>query len=271
MDSFFFWFSKLVWLIVSPDTLLLIWFGVGFLLLWLGKVVWARRLLGLLLLVMLVIGLFPVGEWLLYPLENRYPANPELDHVDGVIVLSGAEDALSTALWDQVVLGSAAERDLVFMALARAYPAAKLVFTGGAGSMINQDYKAADVARRLFSEQGLDMSRIVFERESRNTIENAALSKALVAPEPGEKWVLITTAWHMSRSVGVFCKLGWNVVPYPVDFQTNPGHLLRIDWGFADHLENLVTAVKEWLGLAAYWMAGKVRFEAPGSSCSNIS
>jgi len=263
MDSFFFWLSKLVWLIVSPDSLLLIWFGVGFLLLWLGKLVWARRLLGSLLLVLLVIGLFPVGEWLLYPLESRYPANPELDRVDGVIVLSGAEDALRTVLWDQVVVGNAAERDLVFIALARAHPTAQLVFTGGTGSMINQDYKAADVALRLFSEQGLDVSRIVFERESRNTMENAALSKALVAPEPGEEWVLITTAWHMPRSVGSFCKVGWDVVPYPVDFQTKPGHLLRVDWGFASHLKKLVTAVKEWVGLAAY----RISWGQPQTDC----
>ncbi len=94
----FYWFSKLIWLFVSPDSLLLIWFGVGFLLFWRGEIVWARRLLGLLLAVLLVIGLFPMGEWLLYPLESRYPANPELADVDGIIVLSGAEESLGTLL-----------------------------------------------------------------------------------------------------------------------------------------------------------------------------
>ncbi|MES9902885.1 MAG: hypothetical protein ABW168_09395 [Sedimenticola sp.] len=96
MDNLFYWFSKLIWLFVSPDSLLLIWFGVGFLLFWLGIMVWARRLLGSLLAVLLVIGLFPVGEWLLYPLESRYPANPGLGDVDGIMVLSAAEDPMST-------------------------------------------------------------------------------------------------------------------------------------------------------------------------------
>ena len=100
----------------------------------------------------------------------------------------------------------------------------------------NQNYKAADVAKRLFKEQGLDTSRIIFERESRNTWENAVFTKNLVKPKVGEKWVLITTAWHMPRSMGVFCKLEWDVIPYPVDYQTKPGHLFAVDWNFVGHL-----------------------------------
>ncbi len=145
----------------------------------------------------------------------------------------------------------------MFMALAKRYPEAKLIFTGGASSMIHQEYKAADVARRLFSEQGIDLSRIIFERESRNTWENAVLSKKLVQPAEDEKWVLITTGWHMPRSMGIFCKAEWSVIPYPVDFQTKPGYLLRIDWGFAGHLKDLVAGVKEWVGIVAYRMMGK--------------
>jgi len=257
MNNLFYWLSKLIWLFISPDSLLLIWFVVGVIFLWLGSFVWAKRLLGSLLFLLLLIGLFPVGSWLLYPLESRYPPNPELQQVDGIIALSGALDPMRTELWDQVVVGNAAERNFAFMRLAREFPEAKLVYTGGASSMVNQNYKAVDVAKRLFKEQGLDLSRITFERESRNTWENGLFTKRLVTPKEGERWVLITTAWHMPRSVGVFCKLGWDVIPYPVDFQTMPGHLFTMNWGFAGHLSGLVAAVRAWIGQIAYQLTGK--------------
>lgn len=257
MDGYFFWVSKLIWIIISPDSLLLLWFGLGIGLLWLGKVVWSRRLLTALAVGLLLIGLFPVGEWLLYPLEKRFPANPELQDIDGIIVLSGAEEGMISALWDQVTLNASAERDLAFMALARHFPDAKLVFTGGRGSLTHQEFKAADAARRLFAEQGVDLSRAIFERESRNTWENAMLSKQLVQPKPSEKWVLVTSGYHMPRSVGIFCKAKWSVIPYPVDFRTKPGHLLRIEWAFAGHLNDLGIGIKEWIGLLAYRLTGK--------------
>jgi len=257
MDSFFYWFSKLVWLLVSLDSLLLICFGVGFFLLWFGRNIWAKRVFGVLLGLMLMVALFPIGEWLLYPLETKYPHNPQLEDVDGIIVLSGSEDPIYTKIWNQVVVGGAIERNLAFMTLARQHPEARLVFTGGAGSVLQQNYKEADVAKRLFEEQGLDVSRVVFERESRNTWENALLSKELARPESGTNWVLITTAWHMPRSMGIFCKVGWEVTPYPVDFYTQPDNLLRVNWGFAVNLNILVAAVKEWVGLMAYRLTGK--------------
>ena len=257
MDSLFYWFSKLIWLLVSPDSLLLIWFGVGFFLLWLGKNVWAKRVLGVLLGLMLMVAIFPIGDWLLYPLETKYPHNPQLEDVDGIIVLSGSENHVLTKSWNQVTVGGAIERNLAFMMLARQHPEAILVFTGGVGSMLQQDYKAADVAKRLFEEQGMDVSQVIFERESRNTWENALLSKELVRPVSGTNWVLITTAWHMPRSVDVFCKVGWEVTPYPVDFYTQSDNLLRVGWGFLNNFNALVIATKEWIGLTAYRFTGK--------------
>ena len=119
MNSLFYWSSKLIWLLASPDSLFLICFGVGFFLLWLGKNVWAKRVLGVLLGLTLMVALFPIGEWLLYPLETKYPHNPQLEDVDGIIVLAGSESPSYTKVWNQVIVGGSAERDLAFMMLAR--------------------------------------------------------------------------------------------------------------------------------------------------------
>ena len=87
MNDLFFWFSKLFWLLVSPGSLLLNLFGSGLLLLWVGKLIWARMVLGTLFFLMILIGLFPVGEWLLYPLESKYQHNQGVEDVEGIIVL----------------------------------------------------------------------------------------------------------------------------------------------------------------------------------------
>lgn len=258
MDTLFFFISKLVWLLVSPDNLLLILIIITLVLLYAGKQKQAKILLSTISGLLIIIAFFPVGEWLLYPLESRFPANPVLpEKIDGIIILSGSEDALLSKAWEQVETGSAVERDLTFLALARQYPKAKLVFTGGSGSLINQEFKAADVAKKLFEQQAFDTARIIFERESRNTYENAIFSKKIVKPIKNENWILITTSWHMPRSVGIFCKAEWPVIPYPVDHQTNKDNLFRVDFDLLNNLHGLKTAIKEWLGLFVYYLTGK--------------
>lgn len=258
MGTLFFWISKLAWLVVAPDSLLLLLLVTAWLALSLGAPRFGKRLLTLVVAACLVIAFLPVGEWLLAPLETRFPTNPKLPaQVDGIIVLGGSENTRLSPLWNQTELGGGVERDLAFMALARRYPEARLVFTGGSGSMLHQETKAADIAARLFEEQGFATARVIFERESRNTFENALFSKKLIMPKPGEKWLLITTAWHMPRSVGIFRKAGWPVIPYPVDHATAPGRLLRLELSFAGHLGGLATGTSEWLGLLAYYLTGK--------------
>jgi len=258
MATLFFLISKIAWLFLSPDSLLLILIILSLVLLYKGKIKPAKILLSVISGVLLIFSFFPVGEWLLYPLESRYQPNPVLaEKIDGIIMLSGAEDPMLSSVWKQVELGAAAERDLAFMALAKKYPQAKLVFSGGTGSLTHQEYKAADVAKELFKQQGFDLERILFERESRNTYENVINSKKLVQPAANENWVLITTSWHMPRSLGIFCKADWQVIPYPVDHQTNKENLFRINFDLIGNLFLLRTAIKEWLGLTAYYMMGK--------------
>ncbi len=146
----------------------------------------------------------------------------------------------------------------MFMKLAREYPDSKLIFSGGSGSLLNQKYRDADMAKRLFIEQGLDVSRILFERESRNTFESALFSKRLVNLNKDENWVLITTAWHMPRAVGVFCKVGWPVIPYPVDHKTNPKQLFSFGFSLSAGFESLTRGLKAWVGMISYYLTGKM-------------
>ncbi len=91
------------------------------------------------------------------------------------------------------------------------------------------------------------------------------MTHALIRPGPDETWVLITSAMHMPRSVGVLRKAGWKVLPYPVDFKTDGTGESRYFSGFGAGLGGLSTALKEWLALFAYRVLGRTDslFPAP--------
>ncbi len=153
-------------------------------------------------------------------LEDRFPVITSItEPVDGIIVLGGSVDQYLGQTRKQIILNNAAERLTSFVALARQFPKAKLVFTGGSGRL-DQTHKEADTAREFFTSMGLPQSRIIFEDRSRNTFENGIFTHRLVKPKASERWLLITSARHMPRSIGVFRQLGWNTIPYPVDYHT---------------------------------------------------
>ena len=265
MDLIFFWLSKLIWILISPDTLLavLILAGVGLLLA--GAVKKAKILLSLSALAIVAVCVLPLGTLLLAPLENRFPSPPKLpDHVDGIICLGGAENAYLSSFTGQAEVGAAAERYLGFIRLIRSYPDAIRLFSGGSGSLSHQDFRDADVAKMAFEDLGLDSSSVIYESCSRNTYENGKSSKAAVNPKPGQNWIFVTTAAHIPRAVGVFRKLGWKVIPYPVDHVGSQNMPVKLSMNFSGNLDRLKWAVREWTGLTAYYLTGKTSEWVPG-------
>ena len=100
METAFFWLSKLAWYAIAPESIVLVLLVASWVLLLRGAIKWAKRVLGLVSIGMLVLAFVPIGEWMLYPLEMRFAANPVLpQRVDGIIVLGGAEDPERSAAW----------------------------------------------------------------------------------------------------------------------------------------------------------------------------
>jgi uncharacterized SAM-binding protein YcdF (DUF218 family) len=268
MDSVFFYLSKFVWLLLAPASWLLFLVSAAWLALQFGKPKLGRRLLASAAFILLCLSVLPVGEWFIAPLENRIPSAASLPaDVTGIIVLSGALDPVLSASWGQAETGGAAERLMAFAALAQVYPQAQLVFTGGSGSVKTQQYGAADYVGQLFTQLGIGSSRILYEGAARNTYENVVNSKTLVQPSAGETWVLVTSAFHMPRSVGIFCQQGWDVIPYSVDHYSVRGQPFRFEVDLAKQLDMLDVALHEWLGLLAYHLSGKTHQLFPQSSC----
>lgn len=211
------------------------------------------------LIVLAILGLSPVGNALIIPLEERFPRwDATRGAPDGIIVLGGAISPDVSSARDEVALNEAAERLTVAAELARRYPDARIVFSGGSGALIYDEGAEAPLARRLLESLGIPRARITLEDRSRNTVENAVLSKAIAQPKPGERWLLVTSAHHVPRAVGVFRKAGFPVEAYPVDWRTRgPEDALRPFASVGDGLRRSDTAVREWVGLAVYWLTGR--------------
>ena len=203
-----------------------------------------------------LIALLPVDQWLLRPLEDRFPVPADLAKVDGIVVLGGAINATLAADRGRPALNSAADRLTEFAILARTYPAAKLVFSGGPPPNDPAGPREADFARILFEGLGIDGGRLQYEAQSRTTWENAQFSKALVKPAEGEVWLLVTSAFQMPRAVGAFRASGLDLLPYPVGHKTYRGN--EHEFGsLTARLRLLDVAMHEWVGLAYYRFQGR--------------
>ncbi len=260
-----FYLSKFLWVLVQPSNLFLLFACAATLLVFTSRARLGRIMLGAIMGVFILLSVLPVGNWMLYPLETRFAVPGDLGKLDGIIVLSGAFHAKNSAYRGAPVLNQYAGRFTTFMELARRHPQAKLVFSGGAVSAMHNNVTEADIGRWFFAAQGLDVQRILFEDKSRNTHENVVFSKQIAQPKPGEHWVLVTSAAHMPRSVGLFRKNGWNVTPYPAGYATMPFLEAPAGVDFGGRLERLDDAVKEWAGLVAYYVLGRTSaiFPAP--------
>jgi uncharacterized SAM-binding protein YcdF (DUF218 family) len=255
----FFTASKLFWFLAAPTNALTLALVLACLLAF-TRYARPARWLGLgAALCLLIAGMSPLPYWLMRPLEDRYPARPAVERVDGIIVLGGA---IGTAR-GQTSLNGAGARMTESLALALAHPNARLLFSGGDGSLLQiaEDGEApteAEAARRFYTALGLRPDRLLLEDRSRNTRENAVFSRELAQPKPGERWFVVTSAWHMPRSIAVFQRAGFEVTPWPVDFTTSgtAQDWLRLHRGFSHGLGLTDLAVKEWIGLVAYRLAG---------------
>jgi len=219
------------------------------------------------IVLLLVAGLTPLGNALMLPLEDRFPPwDPSRGAPTGIIVLGGAIGPELSAARGTPALNESAERITATAVLARQYPQARIIFSGGDARLVLKGGNEADYAIDLFESLGVPRSRIEAEARSRNTIENALFSKALARPKPGERWLLVTSAFHMPRAIGVFRHVGFAVEAYPVDWRTRgPIDLALPMESVTAGLRRTDTAMHEWVGLFAYWITSRstALFPAP--------
>ncbi len=261
----FFALSKIFWFLVNPGNVLLILLIIGVRLLWTRWRRLGRGLVVAVAAVSLFLAVVPVGSWMFGALEDRFPPLNELPvQVDGIVVTGGVVDPVMSKDRGQAAVNGAVERLFEMAKLAERYPRAKMVFSGGSGDLLNQELKEAPLVVPLLRQLGVDPGRVIFEDQSRNTAENAVFSRRLAKPKPDETWLLITSAFHMPRTVGSFRQAGWRVTPYPVDYHTLGKGALPFHFNFNAGVGSLSRALHEYLGLLFYWLNGKTDELFPG-------
>lgn len=260
--------SKILWGIAHPGNALALLLVGGVLLLFSRRDTRrrsGRRIVTAVAIAFLALTVLPAGPLAIRPLEERFPKPTLPARVDGIIVLGGAVNPEISAERHEPALSDAAERVLAMVELGRRYPDARMVFTGGSGLLLAGPYREGEAMRAALDQVGFDSGRVLIENESRNTWENALFSRAAVQPQSGETWILVTSAWHMPRAVGIFRRVGWGVLPYPVDYRSRPGLRPWLIFDLEGNLNTLGWAVREWIGLVAYHLMDRTDtlFPAP--------
>lgn len=260
--------SKIAWLVLNPGNLFVFFLILGTVLLFTRFRRAGRRIVAGTVGMFVLLGLIPVGYWLTTNLENRFPGNPAIpSDIAGIVSLGGTINQYITTARGQPSLTAGGERLTEFVHLAGRFPDAQLVFTGGSGALIDSSLKEADSAREFFNQMGLSKRKIIYERGARNTYENALFAKELIGENSSrQKWVLITSAAHMPRAMGVFRKAGWNIMAYPVDYETDGRGGYTFQFRPLNGVGSLNKALREWIGLIVYRVLGRTSVIVPSQA-----
>ena len=263
----FYYVAKILWFFATPSNALVAVALVGLTLMMTKRGQLGARLAFVAIGMLLVAGLSPLGNALMLPLEARFPAFvDDGEPIAGVVVIGGTFDTEATNEHGRMALNETGERLVALGDLARRYPDAKIVYAGGGSEFTPDTTPEATLVENTIAEIGVTAERVVYERRSLNTFQNALFAKELAAPKAGERWLLVTSAFHMPRAIGVFRAVGFDVTPYSVDYRTAGAKSLIRPFAFvSEGLRRTDVATKEWIGLAVYYVSGRTDelFPAP--------
>ncbi|MBA3446227.1 MAG: YdcF family protein [Pseudaminobacter sp.] len=256
----FFFISKVFAFFIHPVNFSILVLAAG---LFASHFGWRRTSGALAFAAFMVLGISawtPLGAAMLNPLEERFARPAYLpEKIAGIVVLGGGFEGAINLARGGYELNSSGDRFVEAAILARRHPEARIVVSGGAGTLLLEGEGDSDTALRLLTALGVAPERLILENQARNTHENAVYTRQLVTPKPSETWLLVTSAFHMPRSMALFKKVNFPVLPWPVDYRT-PGKasfaLMRDNP--IDSLQNTTLATREWIGLFAYWLSGRI-------------
>lgn len=238
------------WWIINIDIFFLTLLLLGSGLLLITKKKWGKGLIVASCVGFAFFGVVPIGLWTLENLENRFP---KIEHIPsdtkGMILLGGSFDVWATLARGETAYNLTAGNLIKFVEVAKAYPHLKLIYTGTPFE--------AETAKKEFQALGIDPASVVFESDSKNTKENASKTADLIKPNSNDKWLLVTSAYHMPRSVALFQKQGFNLIPYPVDYHTSGHYEMWFFLGLKMNLDAWHASSREWLGMVINYIMGR--------------
>jgi len=200
-------------------------------------------------------------------LEWHYPTPDEIPAADVIVVLGGGTEP---AIYPRpsVEVNSAGDRVLYAASLYKEGKAAHILLSGGSITYLsNGTTTPAEEMATILTAVGIPKEALWLETTSQNTYENALYSKEILVNNEIERILLVTSAMHMPRSVALFEKQGFEVIPVPVDFnitedespQDRSGNFLLKVIHIIPRASNLsltTSAMKEYIGYFIYKLQG---------------
>lgn len=252
--------SDITWTLLQPSNIVILFIVVSFLSLLVGGLKLGRRLLGIALILIALPALLPIEDVVARPLENQlFAPDPFPNQVEGILVLGGAVDWETSRARKQLSLDHNAERMIAAAALAERYPNAKLVFTGLFQDVVANDFQAlANQSSSFFGPEYTNRD-IRYLGAARSTFEEAILAVENIKPQAGERWLLVTSAYHMPRAYLTFKAQGWTMIPYPVDYRHTGSIKIIPTLNIIGRLNDLDNYAREWGALIVYNRLGRTQ------------
>ncbi|WP_026968465.1 YdcF family protein [Algoriphagus terrigena] len=194
--------------------------------------------------------------------EPEFKDFKEIENHEIGIVLTGVTNLSKTA-YDRTFFNKGADRITHALQLYRMGKIKKIFITGGQGLNPVNPQSEAELLQRFLLMTGVPESDVLIEDQSKNTAQNAAFTKAFLKQRnisTDQEFILITSAFHMSRAKGCFDKAGLKTQTFPVDYYS---HDIKYDipsliYPAANSLTFWDKLIKEWLGIAMYKVAGYI-------------
>ena len=253
-----FYLSKFLWYLFNPFNCIIFLLILSVILNFLKFLKFSKIILYFAFLLFFITGVLPTGSYLLYLLEKNYHNKINLpEKIDGMIILSGATNPFLTKEYDQIALNDGVERLTESIQLIKKYPKAKVFFAGGSGYVEYPDLNHSDVAKKFYESLDVNTKNIFFDKKSRNTYENIVFAKMKFNPNINEKWILVTSAFHLKRAISVGEKLGWELIPYATDYKLPKKFRWKFSINFFGNLGSFKNSSHEWVGIISYYLMGR--------------
>ena len=248
--------SKFIWFFLSPINFIIILILLAFLFRVLNYIKFSKFFIFSSIIFFIIIGFLPTGSFMLFNLEKKYHSKDMPFKVDGLLILGGPSDPGLTKVHDQVSFNEAGERLTEAVYIIKKLKPKKIIFSGG---IVNSKFEDshAYVAKKFFEDMEINTKEIIFEYESRNTFENIIFSKKIAQPLKIQKWLVITSSFHMLRVINIAEKVNWHLIPYPVDFRTGTKINFGISFNFLKNIKNFDLAFHEYIGLISYYLLNR--------------